>query len=213
MDYDRRTRWIAGLLIAAGVLALLERVGWLVGVGSWLWGLLLLVGGAAFLAVYLRDATQWWALFPGFGLAGLAAAVFTGNAGGALFLALLALAFALVYASDRRRWWAILPAGALATLSLVAWSDAVRPGTDAGWLFFLGLAATFAALLLQPPERRQGWAVYPALGLAALALLTLVTRGAGPVVIAVVLIGVGVVLLMRGGLAGPAASRRGRGPS
>ena len=197
MDHERRNSWIAGLLIGIGVLVLLDRAGWLVGVGGWLWGLLLLAGAGLFLAVYARDRRQWWALFPGFGLAGLAAAMVMGNAGGALFLALLGLAFALVYSSDRRRWWAILPAGALATLALVAWVDNLRPGYDAGWVFFLGLAATFAALLLQPPERRQRWAAFPALALALLALLTLFTSHAGPTVIALVLIAVGIVLVLR----------------
>lgn len=209
MDNERRNAWIAGLLIGVGVLLLLQRLGWLVGTGSWLWGLVFLAGGAAFLMVYVRDRAQWWALFPGFALVGLAAAVLMGNDGGALFLALLGLAFAVVYASDRRRWWAVIPGGALATLALVAWLDTVRPGYDAGWVFFMGLAATFAALVAQPAERRQGWALYPAAGLALLALLTLVTSSAGPALIAVVLIAVGVVLLLRGQLSGARRLPRG----
>lgn len=198
MDDERRNTWIAGLLIGVGVLVLLDRAGWLVGVGGWFWGLVFLAGGALFVGIFARDRRQWWALFPGFGLAGVAAAMLMGNAGGSLFLALLGLAFALVYASDRRRWWAIIPAGALATLALVAWLGDVRPGYQAGWVFFLGLAATFGALLLQPPERRQPWAAIPALALAVLAVLTLFASHAGPTVIALVMIAAGIVLAWRG---------------
>lgn len=211
MDKDRRVTWIAGLLIGVGVLNLLVRAGWMIGVGGWLWGLLFLAGGGAFLWLYARDRQQWWAVFPGFGLVGLAAAVLMGNAGGVLFLALLGLAFALVYSADRRRWWAIVPAGALATLALVAWLEAWRPGYEAGWVFFLGLAATFAALLLQPAEQRQRWAVYPALALALLALLTVFTSQAGPTVIALILIVLGAFLVLRERPLGRArAPRQGR---
>jgi len=213
MDKDRRVTWIAGLLIGVGVLNLLARAGWMVGVGGWLWGLLFLAAGGAFLWLYARDRQQWWAVFPGFGLVGLAAAVLMGNAGGVLFLALLGLAFALVYSADRRRWWAIVPAGALATLALVAWLEALRPGYDGGWVFFLGLAATFAALLLQPAERRQRWALWPALALALLSLLTLVTSQAGPTVIALVLIALGAFLVLRDRLIGAGRVRGGGKPT
>lgn len=197
MDRGNRSTWIAGLLVAVGVLMLLDRAGWLSGIGGWLWGLVFLAGGVAFLAVFYRDQTRWWALFPGFGLLGLSAATLMGNAGGPLFLALVGLAFALVYAADRKRWWALIPAGALATLAIVAWIDAASPGYDSSWVFFVGLAATFAAVAAQPAERRQRWAVYPALGLVALAVVTLVSSAAVPTVIAIVLIAIGAFLLWR----------------
>lgn len=212
MERDSTRSWVAGLLIAVGVLVLLDRLGWFAGAMSWLWGLAFLAGGGAFILVYRRDRRHWWALFPGFGLLGLAAAVLLGSNGGALFLALLGLAFAVVYAGDRRRWWAIIPAGTLATLALVAWVGARWPASDPAWLFFAGLAATFGALLAQPGERRQRWAVYPALGLAALAVITALTSRTGPIVVALLAIGAGAVLLTRGGLPSGARPRR-PGPS
>lgn len=218
MARESTRSWIAGLLIAAGVLVLLDRLGWLAGVGSWLWGLVFLAGGGAFLLVYRADERHWWALFPGFALVGLGAVVLVGANGGALFLALLGLAFAVVYAGDRRRWWAIIPAGSLATLALMAWADARWPAADAAWLFFAGLAATFAALLVQPRERRRSWAVYPALALAVMAVLTALTSRTGPIVLAALAILAGAFLLFRGGLpagGGPSAhgGRRGSRPS
>ncbi len=197
MERDRRSTMVAGLLIALGVLLLLDRAGWLSGVGGWLWGLIFLGGGLAFLAVFYRDRTRWWALFPGCGLLGLSAATLMDRSGGPLFLALLGLAFALVYAGDRSRWWAVIPAGALATLALVAWIDVRAPGYDTGWVFLVGMAATFAALAFQPEPMRKRWALYPALGLAALAAITLVSSDTAPIVISIGLIGVGGYLLWR----------------
>lgn len=205
MTRDTTRSWIAGLLIAAGVLVLLDRLGWFAGITSWLWALAFLAAGGVFIAVFWRDRRHWWALFPGFGLVGLAAAVLLGSSGGALFLALLGLAFAVVYAVDRRRWWAIIPAGSLATLALMAWVEVRWPGSEAAWVFFAGLAVTFAALLAQPPERRQRWAVYPAAGLALMAVLTALTSRTGPIVVGALAVLAGAVLLARGGL--PAAGR------
>lgn len=204
---------VAALLIAAGALLLLDRFGWLSGVGSWLWGLLFLAGGAAFLAVAWRDRERWWALIPGFALVGLAAAVLMGAAGGPLFLALLGVAFAVVYATDHRRWWAIIPAGALATLALVAYLGVAFPRYEAGWVFFVGLAATFLALVVQPPERRQRWAVIPAIALAALALVTVMAQQAGTWIVALLLIAGGGVLLLRRPPDERRLPRRGGGPT
>jgi len=212
MQRETTRSWIAGLLIGVGVLVLLERLGWFAGAMSWLWALAFIAGGGVFIFVYQRDRRNWWALFPGFGLLGLAAAVLLGSNGGALFLALLGLAFAVVYAGDRRRWWAIIPAGTLATLALVAWVGGRWPGTDVGWLLFAGLAATFAALLAQPAERRRTWAIYPVVALAALAVVTALSSRTGPVVVASLAIVAGAALLVRGRV--PSAGRPRRpGPS
>ncbi len=198
MMKDRKSQLLAGLLIGIGILALLTNVGWLgVGVG-WLWGFFFAAGGAAFLYFYATERSHWWALIPGFGLLALAAAVWMGDAGGPLFLAVMGVGFAAVYASDRRRWWAIIPAGTLATLALVAWFDQRQPSFDTGFLFLLGIAVTFVALFLLPEEGgKQRWAIYPALGCAALALLTFTSSAVGGVVMPVLLIGAGAYLIWR----------------
>lgn len=121
----------------------------------------------------------WWALLPGFGLLALGAATLSSGAASApLFLGFLGAGFAAAYRAERRRWWAILPAGVLWTLALVAWLGETRPGSQVGWVFFLGLAATFGALFSLPGAQRQRWALYPALGTLALALLVFVVSGA-----------------------------------
>ncbi len=161
-----RSKLLAILLIGGGFFLLAANLGWLGLFANWLWALLFLVGGVAFLYLYRIDKARWWALIPGFGLLGLgAAALVRGDARGSFFLGLTGAGFAAVYLGDRQRWWTIIPAGSLFTLALVAWLEGAWIGFDAGWLFFLGLAATFGTLVALPEGRgKQRWAIYPALG-------------------------------------------------
>lgn len=192
---DRSSLW-AILLIAVGVLFLAGNLGWLPGLGGWIWALLFAVGGAAFLAWFARDRSQWWALIPGSALFGLSAAIVGGAAGGGAFLALLGAGFGAIYWLERTRWWAIIPGGVLLTLGIVAWLDTTLPRFDAGWVFFLGLAATFGALYVLPEQKgRQRWAIYPALATLALALVILASGAVTGVVVPLLLIAAGAYLL------------------
>ena len=55
------------LLVAAGVLFLLNSIG-TISIGDYQWAIILVIGGLAFLSVFLADREHWWALFPSFGL-------------------------------------------------------------------------------------------------------------------------------------------------
>ena len=209
MTTDRQRNAWATLLIALGLFFLLANTGWLAGLASWFWGLLFLAGGGAFLVVYRNDRRHWWALIPGFSLVAVGVAALSGDTAGALFLALLGTGFAAVYLSDRQRWWAIIPAGVLYTLALVAWTSTVWPRADAGWLFFLGIAATFGLLFVLPEgEGRQRWAIYPALGSLVFVAITLMASNVGGVLVPLLLIGAGAYLVWRQGSSrGPSASK------
>lgn len=167
---QENSRWIWGIvLVGLGVLFLLENLG--MGLSSGWWGAIFAGAGLAFLFVYWQDRSRWWPLIPGFVLLALGLTVWVGtqseNLGGALFLGLIGVGFLAVYAVNRSNWWAIIPGGVMLTLALVAGTD--RPGRDGGFLFFLGLAATFGVLFLIG----QRWAVWPALGLLLLSVVTL----------------------------------------
>jgi hypothetical protein len=123
----------------------------------------------------------------------------SGNAAGGLFLALLGAGFATVYVSNKTRWWALIPAGALLTLALIAWLSAIRPGLDMGWLFFLGIAITFAVLFLVSKKR---WAIYPALGSLVLVLFIFLSSQTGSIVISLALVTIGALLFWRQGKGG-----------
>jgi len=179
--------FIAGLLlIGAGLLFLLTNLGVIGSAIATLWALIFVLCGGAFLRVYTNDHARWWALIPGCTLLGLGVLigldqfdlVGAGTWGGALFLGAISLGFWLVYLTGPARWWAIIPGGTLLTLAAIAGLSDRWPGTDLGWLFFLGLALTFGLVYLDPTAgRRRTWALYPAVGLAAMALLVMASLG------------------------------------
>lgn len=120
------------------------------------------------------------------------------GAGGPIFLALLSAVFLAVFVNDRKRWWAVIPGGILATLALVDWVELTVPRLETGWLFFLGVAATFGFLYLRPDGgARKRWAVWPAGVAVGIALLDLLETASGSVIAPLALIGLGVFLFTR----------------
>lgn len=181
---DSRWRLIGGIgLILAGLLALVSL--WFeVRLAGLFWGLLLTLGGLAFLGVMLSRREAWWAAFPAFPLLGVGALVLLGSLapqatrylGGVLVLGSIGVGFLVVYLQRREFWWAIIPAGTLFTLAVVSMADAVLPANSGGWIFFAGLGLTFLALYLLPGPggTRMTWPLYPAAILLVFAALLFV---------------------------------------
>ena len=120
------------------------------------------------------------------------------GAGGPIFLALLSAGFLALFATNRKRWWAVIPGGVLATLALVDWAELAAPRMETGWLFFLGVAATFGFLYLRPDGgTRKRWAVWPAAIAVGIALLDLLETSSGGLVAPLALIGLGAFLFTR----------------
>jgi hypothetical protein len=187
-------------LIALGALLLAANMGWFGAVSNWLWALLFMAGGAAFVYHYLNNRERWWALIPGFALVATGLTMLLGNAGGPIFLALIGAAFLAAFLTNKDRWWALIPGGVLATLAVVNWVELANPRYDAGWLFFLGIAATFGYLYRRPDGgERQPWAVWPAVVGLGMALLGFVNTPLGGLVAPLALIGLGVYLITRRG--------------
>lgn len=169
------------LLIGGGVLLLLQNLGYLAHVSGYLWALLLGAPGLACLGVYLNNRERWWAIIPGVVLLSLGAlsglqawnSELAAPWMGPLTLGGIGLAFWLVYLARRSLWWAIIPAGLLTTLAVMARIDNVG-GPSTGAVFFFGLAITFLLVLL---ATRMSWAVWPAAGLALVAVFIVVGQG------------------------------------
>lgn len=176
----------AVLLIAAGVLFLLQNVGLIPNLAGVFWGALFALGGLAFLSVLFTNRSAWWAAIPGIILLDLGALIVFSElfpalgdrAGGSFFLAGIGLAFIVVYLLQPQMWWAIIPAGTMLTLAVVAGIDSVTPGIETGGVFFLGLGATFALLaLVGAPPRRLNWAWIPAGVLLVMGILLTFSAG------------------------------------
>ncbi len=181
-----------------GVLALLGNWGVFSGLSVVVELLLFIGAGIAVLFVYRADPSRTWTLPVAFGLLGIGIASIDVPWLEGMFLVMLGLGFLGVWVSDptRKNWWAIIPAGVLMTLGVISSYDALTRWEDRaeGPMLFLGLAATFAALYLLPSVR-QRWAIWPALGLTLVALLTVGSVGGWLVPIALII--VGVILYLR----------------
>lgn len=164
------------LLIAAGVVFLLDNLELISLDWEMLIGPMFGIGGLVFLLVFVLNTEDWWALIPGFALLAIGIIIFMGQQAfmeswsGAVFLGCLSLAFLLVYFFHHNQWWAIIPGGVLLTLSGVTLLP--DSGVLAGGVFFLGMALTFFLVYIAPkPTGKLTWALYPAAGLLAVGLL------------------------------------------
>ena len=167
--------------------------------------------GLIFLFTFIADRRQWWGLIPGCTLLGVALMIvntenhfITDQQAGGLFLFGIGLSFLLIYLVDRQQWWALIPGGVLSVLALITFvSGGAVSGQIVAAIMFFGLAAVFAVLrFLTRSSAYMGWATWVAVILAAIGALLLIT---GPVATAVVgpaiLIGLGLILLVRAYLA------------
>jgi len=165
---DGRIAW-GLLLVAAGVLFLLENLG-VFEVSGLFFAVLLGAAGVVFLAMVIANRSNWWAVIPGLILVYLGAMIaldslitnFSGIYGGAAFLAVIGLSFWIVYFMNRSYWWAVIPGGVMVTLALVAGLSELVPGDYLGGTFFLGLGLTFGLVAILPtPGGRMHWALIP----------------------------------------------------
>lgn len=177
------------LLIAAGVLFLLQSLG-VVQFVDILWPALIGIASLAFLFVFLSaPQTRWWAAIPGFVLLGVAGIIALDQLApgaseiwsGSIFLGGIALAFWVIYLFNPEQWWAMIPGGVLLTLAVVSGLSPMLEGIETGGIFFFGLGLTFALLALLPtPEGRLTWSIIPAI--VFLIVGTLITAAAAELI-------------------------------
>ena len=166
------------LLIAVGLLFLLNNLE----IVKFDWGILIgplvALGGVVFLLVFILNSKEWWTLIPGFDLIGIGSLIFMsqnftslpGILGTSIFLAFLGLPFLLIFITHRQHWWALIPGGVLITF--VATSLVPLKSVWSGVIFFIGLAITFGLIYILPkPAGRLTWALYPAVILLLIGIL------------------------------------------
>ena len=185
MKDNRGVMGLGLLLVVAGAALLLQNFGVFGPIlANAVWVLLFGLGGLVFLAVFILNREQWWALIPGLTLLGLAILVGFGERlgawGGAIFLASIGLSFWLIYAVRPEFWWAIIPGGSLfsvAALVALEASGRVKDEATVG-VMFLGIAITFGLVYLLPGgQEERRWALIPGGILALMGFLMLITLG------------------------------------
>ncbi len=178
--FSSRFLW-GGLLIVFGALVLLENLGFMTLSGITA-ALLIAFGGLFFFSLYFQDRNHYWPLIPGFTLISVAGVVILSQVSpkasegwsGLIILGGIGLSFLVIFLLDRKQWWALIPAGVMITLAFVSALDEFYR-MDAGGIFFLGLALTFALVALVPvPEGDNKWAWIPAgiLGLIGVVIIS-----------------------------------------
>jgi len=200
--------FFGGLLVLAGIIFLVQQI-FSIPIGGLFVSMFFLAGALIFIYLVVTDKEKWWALIPGSTLLGLAALIacgdlapqFTNLYGGAMFLGSIALGFLLVFILKPSNWWAVIPTGVLATIALIAGIHG-NYGMLQGGLFFLGIAATFAAVGFLPHLKNEKWPWIPA-GICFV-LGTLILVGSGALINsifgwiwAVAFIAVGILLVIR----------------
>jgi hypothetical protein len=182
-------RLIAGaLLIILGGLFLLQNTGFLSGTWDDILGAVVLgLGGALLLSLYISRRRSWWLLIPSVILLFLAlgnvleilfprmSSTFTGL----VILAGIGVSFLTVYLSDRNQWWAIIPGGVLISLGITDFLENISlTGFDTDGVLFIGLGLTFLILTLLPtPSGRIKWGIYPGIPLLVFGLFLSFDQG------------------------------------
>jgi hypothetical protein len=181
MNQNRSYMGLGILLLFAGVLLLLQNLGFLGPVAvNLVWVLLFGLGGVAFLLVFFFNREQWWALIPGCTLLGLTFMIGFGDRLGELsagiFMASIGLSFLLIALLHPEHWWAIIPSGSLFSVAaMIVIAGTGLAGASLGVLF-LGMALTFLAVYFSPADReRKRWALIPSGILALMGILALFT--------------------------------------
>lgn len=117
---------------------------------------------------------------------------------------LFALPFFIVFFRWKDAWWALIPAGIFTTIGLVVVVSMFVPQDQEVWngiltgTVLLGMGLTFGLLWLRRGTWPTDWTKYPAVGLLAAALLAFVLGRNVQDYWAVVLLGVGILLVVTG---------------
>jgi hypothetical protein len=171
---------VGGALILLGILAFLDSF-LNVSLTGLFWAVLFLAGGGAFFVVLAGNSSAWWAVIPGFTLASIGALIgldsllpsVANYLGGAIVLGGIGCAFLTIYLMRRMFWWALIPMGTMFSLVLLILLDPFIPG-GAAWIFLLGLAGTFAGLMLvKDGSEPMRWPIYPAISLLAVSMIVM----------------------------------------
>lgn len=171
------------LIVLAGILFLLNSLGFIT-IGDYLWAIIFVIGGLAFLSIFIVDRKQWWWLFPGFSLLVVGVIIILerifpalpDDFGGMIIIAGIGLVFLIVFLINTENWWALIPAGSMFSIAFAIGLSQLLTGLEISGVFLIGLGLTFGVVSLVPtPQGRMRWALIPAGILILVGILVLIT--------------------------------------
>jgi len=194
-------RIVSGLLlIVVGIALTLVQLDLIRIQGEWVSMLVLFVGVAIFLSIWLSNTKEWWPLIPGLIMLSWGVSTLLGLFGLAdWFVSLVgflgsALPFLYIFLTNRQaNWWALIPGGVFAIVGVATTLGAFL---GEGWedvFVLLGIALAFVTVFLV--NRRNWWALIPAGILTIVAISESPAAAVGQLLLAGVLILAGVVLV------------------
>jgi hypothetical protein len=207
MERNRSAVIWGALLILLGLVLLLETLGVVRFMGRFVWSVLFVVGGLPFLFVYANNRSQWWALIPGFTLAGIGLGILVGgDLTPIIILGSISLPFWIIYLTDRQQWWALIPGWVLACVATIVVLGEIGLGWFVAPFVMFAIAAPFFLVYLS--DNAQWWALIPAGIMGAIGVLLMAGQVMSTGVFwAIVLIVAGLFFIYRALRGGPALSR------
>jgi hypothetical protein len=173
-------RAFAIILIAIGVLVLLQNTGIAAGeTGQVVSTVVLTAAGIFFTALYFPGRRQWFWITLGFVFFSFA----LGNIVNfipaldefyrqVIIFGGIGISFLSIYLHDRMQWWAMFPAGLLISISASQLVENLFPNLESSGIMVLGLGLAFLVLYLVPtPVGRLKFALLPALILLAVGVV------------------------------------------
>ena len=188
------------LWAVAGLLALVELN---VLDGEFLAAYVLSAIALPFIAVYLRDTSQWWALIPAYVLLAVAAMILLSETAllpatfeATFVLTAIALPFLVVYLRNREQWWPLIPAYVLLSIGIMIPLEELGVLNDflvPAYVMFV-IAIPFFIVYFRNPK--QWWPLIPGGIMAAIGLSFLLAEAFQYVFPALVIL-VGIWVLIR----------------
>ena len=174
--------------------------------GDFIGSVVLFLIGIPFLAVYLRDKGQWWALIPAYIMLAIGSMllltewnIMGDNIVAPFILTSIGLPFLAVYLQNRDYWWALIPAYTMfAVAVLVGFVEGVG-NEDHIVPAYVMLVIAFPFLYVYIRNRQNWWALIPGgiMGVIGLSFLMAVDLDIVKYVMPVILIIGGIWVLMR----------------
>ena len=191
-----------GLLILTGALLLVETV---TDLSVWVWIVALAAGALVATGLYLTDRSDWAMLVTTYALWVIALLillvelnVLRDEAVATFFLVAIALPFLAIFFRDRTQWWALIPAYVMVVIGVMVGLIGLGVLDDMLVPAYVLTAIAIPFFVVYALNRKNWWALIPGGILAAVALGFLVAEAAVEYVGAFVLVGIGVLILVRG---------------